>query len=164
MKHFRFFAVILLCLSLFSCSSAKNNSTDAILAEIMEECGELPSGKIYRGGREDTGESGISDALMSALYGEDAKESFMLVEQYSIYLSSFASPYEIAVFKCYSSTDAKKLEELCRARADIVSVALRNTDYYELCDDIMIVREGRLVAFAMTDSEKVTERSVRKLL
>lgn len=163
MKLFRFLVMIALCLSLVSCAS-RAHSTDMILGRLMEECGELPSGKIYRGGRESVSEGSLPPELMCALYGEDAKESFLSVSEYSIYLSSFASPYEIAVFRCYSSTDAIDIERLCRARGDIVSVALRQTDYYELCDNILIVREGRCVVFAMTDSPRSVERLIKKLI
>ena len=93
----------------------------------------------------------MSEALSEALWGEDAAEGFGMLSDYAIYMSSFASPYEIGVLLCYSSTDARRIEELCMSRADIISVALRQTEFYGLCRNVRVVRRGRVVIFLMTD-------------
>ncbi len=163
MKLFSFILSVLLCLSLVSCSAAKKDSGE-ILGALMEHCGTLPRGVIYEKSAPE-GEGGyMSPTLAEALYGERAAQYFSLLEEYSIYLSSFASPYEIAVFKCYSSTDARKIERMCRERADIVSVALRRTEFYELCGNIRIVREGDRVVFLMTDTPDKTARLAKRLI
>ncbi|MBQ8849143.1 MAG: hypothetical protein IJ011_02275 [Clostridia bacterium] len=162
MKLFRFILIIALCLSLCSCGGER--PTGDILSELMEACPSLPEGVIYSKGTIEGEEGYLSDTLAEALYGEDAAECFALVEDYSIYISSFATPYEIAVLRCYSSTDAIRIEQLCRARADIVSVALRHTEFYALCQNIRVLREGETVVFLMTDDPDGNERLARRLI
>ena len=161
MKLFRFIILLTLCLSLCACSSYKK-STSEILDRMLSEFSDIPKGTIYYKNATEDQEGYLSPFLAEALYGTSAEECFTLMEDYSIYLSSFATPYEIAVFRCYSATDAVRLEQLCRERADIVSVALRYTDFYKLCQSIRIVREGDTVVFAMTDDPSRAERLIKK--
>ncbi len=163
MKLFCFILSVLLSFCLVSCTSA-SKTTEQILFEIMEGCRDLPEGVIYKNTASEGDQGYMSPSLSEALYGKNSFEYFKLLEEYSIYLSSFASPYEIAVFKCYSSSDAKKIERLCRERADIVSVALRRTEFYSLCGNIRIVREGDTVIFLMTDTPNRTARLAKGLI
>ena len=163
MRIFCIIISLLLCLSLFSCSRTEKD-TGEILASLMEDCGPFPAGVIYTPSAEEGEEGYLSPALMEALWGEDAEEGFSMLQDYSIYLSSFAAPYEISVFSCFSATDAMRIEELCRARADIVSVALRHTEYYGLCQSIRICRKGRNVIFLMTDHPDKAEKSAKSLI
>ena len=156
MRLFSVFLAFVLCLSLSSCSARRELHTAEILADIMEYCDGLPRGVIYTSEAEVGAEGYLSPALVEALWGEDAEEGFSMLEEYSVYLSSFAAPYEIGVYRCYSATDAERIEELCRARADIVSVALRQTEYYSLCQNIRIYRRRRVVVFLMTDKPDET--------
>lgn len=165
MKLFRFFipVVLMLCLSLFSCS-ARSASTGEILSRLMTNEIDLPAGVIYTPDAEE-GETGyLSPSLAEALWGEDAEEGFGLLEDYSVYISSFASPFEIGVFRCYSATDAIRIEQLCRGRADIVTVALRHTEYYSLCHNARILREGDTVVFIMTSDPDRTLKLAKKLI
>ena len=154
---------VLLCLSLFSCEHT-DMSAGEILYSIMEDSTPLPAGVIYSPSAEVGDKEYLSPALSEALWGEDAQEGFSLLADYSIYLSSFAAPYEIGVFICYSATDAVRIEELCRARADIVSVSLRQTEFYDLCQSIRICRSGRYVVFLMTPDPHESERIAKKLI
>ena len=163
MKLFSFVLSIILCLSLVSCTSKKRN-TGEILQELMTAARELPQGEIYVKNAAEGEDGYLSAAMADALYGEAASEYLALTEEYSIYLSSFAKPYEIAVFKCYSSTDAQKIERMCRERANIVSVALRRTEFHSLHENIRIIREGDTVVFLMTDRPDKTERLAKKLI
>ena len=163
MKLFRFVILLLLVVSLCSCS-LRDRGTDEILSELMSEIEGLPSGAIYVSGAEEGSDGYLSPFMAEALYGEDASECFALVEDYSIYLSAYATPYEIAVFRCYSSTDAARVERLCRDRADIVSVALRSTEFYGLCQNIRIVKRGHTVVFAMTDEPENVLRLIKALI
>lgn len=164
MRLFSVFFSLILCLTISSCGARESAGTDEILADIMEYCDGLPQGVIYTSDADEGEEGYLSPALAEALWGEDACEGFSMLEEYSVYLSSFATPYEIGVYRCYSSTDARRIEELCRARADIVSVALRKTEYYTLCQNIRICRRGREVVFLMTDSPEDTLRLAKRLI
>lgn len=163
MRRFSLFFCILLCFSLFSCSVREPDSYN-ILLSLMEDCGPMPAGVIYTP-RAEEGEQGyMSEALAEALWGEDAAEGFGLLSDFAIYMSSFASPYEIGVFCCYSSTDADRVEELCMSRADIISVALRQTEFYGLCGNVRVVKRGRVVIFLMTDAPDVAVRRALSLI
>ena len=164
MRLFSGFLALLLCLSLSSCSAKRELHTAEILADIMASCDGLPHGVIYTPEAEEGEEGYLSPALAEALWGEDAEEGFSMLCDYSVYLSSFAAPYEIGVYRCYSATDAERIEELCRARADIVSVALRQTEYYSLCQNIRIYRKRRVVVFLMTDKPEDSLRSAKALV
>ena len=154
---------VLLCLSLFSCSSGEPTANE-ILYSIIEGSAPLPAGVVYSPSAEVGDKEYLSPALAEALWGEDAQEGFSLLEDYSIYLSSFAKPYEIGVFVCYSATDAVRIEELCRSRADIVSVSLRQTEFFDLCQSIRICRSGRYVVFLMTPNTYESERIAKRLI
>lgn len=161
MKLFRVLVVVFICLCLVSCSEGETAAVD-ILGDMTRELSGLPQGVVYTPDAEEGEEGYLSGALAEALYGEGTAECFALVEDYAIYLSSFASPYEIAVFKCYSRSDALRIEQMCRARADIVSVALRETEFYSLSGNIRIVRKGDTVVFCMTDEPDRSERLARR--
>ena len=163
MRLFSFFISFLLCLGLVSCSHTERSASD-ILSSLTEAHEDLPAGVIYTP-RADEGESGyLSFTLAEALWGEDAKEGFSMLSDFAIYMSSFATPYEIGVFCCYSSTDAKRIEELCYARADIISVALRQTEFYSLCRNIRVVREGRVVVFLLTSDPARSVKMAKRLI
>ena len=163
MRIFSVFLSFLLCLTLTCCGRQRADAY-GILTDIMAELDDLPAGVIYTP-RAQEGEAGyLSATLSEALWGEDAEEGFAMLSDFAVYMSSFAAPYEIGVFCCYSSTDARRIEELCRARADIVSVALRQTEFYGLCQNVRIMREGRVVVFSMTSDPERTARLVRRLM
>ena len=164
MRIFSFFISLLLCASLVSCSRGGDEDAETILRAIMKEQSDLPAGVIYTDGAQEGDEGYMSPALTRALWGEDAEEGFAMLSDYAVYMSSFAAPYEIGVFIGYSSTDARRVEELCRARADIISVALRQTEFYSLCGNLRIVRRGRTVVFLMTSDPDGAVRLAKGLI
>ena len=159
-------AILCLCVCLCASSCAdKSNTAEDILGGIMNEMSEisdLPKGKIYRAGAEEGSEDYLSADTATALYGENAAHHLTLVSDFAIYLSAFAAPCEIAVFICYSASDALTIERMCRERADVLSVAMRESDLCDLKLNATIVRKGRRVAFAMTDSAPRAEKIVKK--
>ena len=165
MKLLSFFMALLLCLGFLSSCTARGRSCDFILFELMAECSALPDGKIYRSGALSQSDDGfLSPYLAEALYGEKHNEYFDLLSEYAIYVSSFASPYEIGVFRCYSRSDGLKIENMCRQRADIVSVALRETEFFSLCQNIRVMRRGEYVVFILTDSPDAVSHRARELI
>ena len=157
--------MLCLCMLSFTASCAKkNNTAEELLGGIMNDIGDLPNGKVYLTSAEE-GEGGyLSPELADSLYGEGAQNKLALVKDYAIYISSFAAPCEIAVFICYSSSDAIKIEQMCRQRADVLLVAHRETDLCDLNLRPTVVRKGRTVAFAMTDNAPRTERIIKKFI
>lgn len=162
-KYLCLLLCLLLCLSALSCSKKKDTAED-ILGGIMSELKDLPKGKIYLAGAEQGDEENLSEETAESLYGESAVQYLSLTRDYAIYLSSFAEPCEISIFICYSSSDALKIERMCRERADALLVALRES---ELCDtllDATVIRKGRTVAFAMTEKPSQTQRIIKKFI
>ena len=160
MKPFSVILIFVLCFGLCACSGRAFEIFD----RLIEECEDLPSGVIYRSDAEEGNESFFSPSVRNSMYGEDSEKKFALIEEYSIYLSSFASPYEIGVFKCYTTSGAESVEFMCRGRADILRVALRETDFQALCDDVRIIRRGNFVIFIMTDGAADLERLAKRLI
>ena len=149
----RFFCLILVfAVVMFAVSCGVNNKDSTeILRDIMEDVDSLPAGKIYRAECEEGSGEYFTDSMRKAMYGEDSDRYFSLMEEYSIFVSSSGFPGEIAVFKCYSATDARLVEFMCRNRAELLRVALRSTAFSELAESISVLREGRYVVFVMAD-------------
>ncbi len=162
MKRFCLVISFLLLFSLAACSVSPM-STDKALSRIMEKGEKLPDGMIYHLGAEEGSEYYLPPSVRDSMYGDASEEIFSLLEDYSIYMSSFAKPFEIAVFKCRSKSDGRRIEAMCRDRRDIVSVALRETEFYEMCRDIRIIRDGEWVFFIMSDEPDVMARTARHL-
>lgn len=106
----------------------------------------LPRGEVYHSGTV-AGESGyFSPHLMATVYGETAEERcFPLIEEYAIYLSSFAEPCEIAVFRCYARSDADRIAEMCLSRIEQLRVLLAGTSYRSRVDQATVRVDGKLV-------------------
>ena len=114
----------------------EQRSASDILSEKMASIGNLPAGSIYLSAAKEGDVSYISAELLSTMYGidlENVEEHFKICEDIAIYLSNSA-PYEIAVFKCYSSTDASSIAALCMKRIENMRVLLRNTEWYSASD------------------------------
>jgi len=163
MKLFCFILSMVICLGMISCQM-KEEKAEEMLGDILSEVGGLPTGVVYRPQAEEGDEGYLSRSLTEALYGEDSEICFALIEDYAIYLSSFAAPYEIAVFKSYSKSDALRIEQMCRQRADIVSVALRETEFFSLSGNIRIIRSGATVVFSMTDNPDRSVRLIKRII
>ncbi len=138
--------IVLLCLS--SCSShTRSKSAREILTGLMEECDFIiPDGCIYEYGAEEGSEGFLSPSLISALYGEEAPdEALAYTDDYAIYLSGFAEPYEIAVFHCRAESDTDKLYAICSERIDQLKVLLLQTSYAGFADTAQICIHGKYV-------------------
>ncbi len=165
MRIFLFFLVFCISLSLTACGEhSEGMETERILTSLMEAQESFPGGVTFRHTATEGMEDYLPPSAREAMYGADSERYFKLIEQYSIYMSSFAAPYEIGVFKCYSKSDGLKIEAMCRTRWDIVSVALRETEFYGLCDDIRVLRKGDTVVFIMVDNADKCARLAKKLI
>ena len=111
------------------------------------------------------GEEGyLSPFVLESLYGAHAEEAFSQIEDYAVYLSSVAEPYEIAVFRCCTVSDADGVVELCRERRDLLQTLLRDTDFRQMTDCIRIIRHGKYVVMTLTADPGKTESAVRGAL
>ena len=153
--------ILLLCLVTALLVSCGGREAEALplLEALMESCGELPAGQIYCQAAEEGMSSYLSDSRKLTLYGEKAEEVFPLVSDFAIYLSSLALPFEIAVFQCYSRTDAHLVAAMCMERGELLRVALRGTAFENREDWVCVTVKNRTVVMtAIPDSEEgITE-------
>ena len=139
--------ILLLCVFLaFSAAGCgKNESAQDILYRICADS-ELPSGTTYLSGVPEGSSSYLSTDTAEVLYGEEAAdEVFPLVKDYAIYLSSFAEPYEVAVFECYSRSDTDEVAKMCLERAETLKVSLRGTQYSSIAENAKVEISGKFV-------------------
>ena len=142
----RFFA-LLSCLLLVFCISAcgYEEAAEDILYRICSDA-ELPSGTTYLSGAPEGSSSYLAPDTLEDMYGDEAQEEvFSLVEEYAIYLSRFAKPYEVAVFKCYSVSDTDSVLEMCLERLESIKILLRDTEYAPLADTAEVYVDGKYV-------------------
>lgn len=148
MNLLRSFFLLLLCPLLLLSSCTQNEAMpQEVLGALLETAKDVPSGQIYHSEAEEGSESYCSPELLTSLYGEEATERFETVEAYAIYLSSFTTPCELAVFRCYSASDANRIEALCLLRAEELRVALRNTPYEAVAQELRVILKGKWVFF-----------------
>ena len=156
-------ALLLLCTVFCSCARAQTPCKD-ILNEIMYARDDLPDGNIYVSGEEEGSERYLSPQLIRTMYGDGADELFELLEDHAIYVSSFASPCEIAIFRCYSSSDTYRIETMCISRIDELRVALRGTEFEELCDSAITEIHGRYVLAVISKDSSTIISEAEKLI
>ncbi len=143
------FLALVLCVLCCACSR-EEASTASLLGEQMAQIDCLPQGEFYRSDAAE-GEVGYcSERLLAKLYGEGAiTHCFPLVEEYAIYLSSFAEPCEIAIFRCYARSDADRIAEMCLSRIEQMRILLAGTDFRKRADHATVSVDGRLVVMQM---------------
>lgn len=144
---------VLLCMSLLACQRREQSAT-ARLQDLMHGAQTLPTGIVYHKDAEEGSKEYLSPSLIAAMYGENADEEyFPMISDYAVYLSSFAEPYEIAVFCCYSATDAEEIAKMCLARLDILRVALATSAYREMLSCAEVRIEGRSVILYIAEKK-----------
>ena len=158
------FVCVWLTVSLVACSTGSGRSAEDILYEICNDM-ELPAGSTYLSAAEEGSEKYLSDHLIESLYGKKAKEeNFSLIEDYAIYLSSFAAPYEVAIFKCFSSSDTDTVASMCLQRADVLAVVLRDTGFSYLSERVNVTVRGHFVVMLVAEDIDLAEEVVLKAI
>ncbi len=160
--YFCRFCLLLLSAVVMLVGCARNKeSPDTVLSELMGEEDALPKGEIYRSGVEEGSKGYPPSALLRAMYGEEGEEDIRLCE-FSMYLSSFAVPLEIAVFRAPSKDHARRVYALCLSRMDTLRVALRHTEHAPLGEEIAIYRSGRYVVMGVTHDRNSFLKAVKR--
>ena len=151
--------VCMSCVFFCSCMRAEPATRD-ILIKLTDECEGLPDGKLYFSGAEEGSEEYMPQGLIESLYGKESLELFEKIEEYSVYISSFALPYEMAVFCCYSASDADEITLMCASRADNIRVALRGTALESRSEGVRVSCKGKYVVMTVTDDpDKIHKRA-----
>ena len=140
---------ILLLPSLFS-SCKDNRRAEDILFNITKDIDDLPDGNVYLKSADEGSESFLSPMIISALYGEGAiSYEFSLIEDFAVYLSSFKSPCEVAVYKCYSASDTDLIASMCLSRIENLKIILAETSFSERLSNATIDISGKFVIVTM---------------
>ena len=167
MRYVRWCLCALLCAAALlvgtSCGRSSLSAAE-ILSRLEETAGELPAGERYYSGVEEGYEGGLPSDLRNSLYGEESEEIFETVEEYAIYLSSAAKPAQIAVFRCYSATDAHRVTLMCMERSEALRTALRGTEWEAFVDGAVVLCRGRDVLLCLTDCAQSMEKQAVRLL
>ena len=151
------------CVCLASCGKTPIGARE-LLEEMMAVGGELPDGVLYDSAAEEGSDGYCSASLRQYLYGEAAEETFALVEEYAVYVSSFILPIEMAVFRCYSATDAHRVEAMCLNRGETLRIALRGTELEALSDSVRVLCRGRYVVMILAENAEAVEDTALKFM
>ena len=145
-RIFKFALLLVLAFGivLVSLACGQKRSAYDILMGALEKEKQRPTGEIYRSGA-DFGEAGyLSSDMISLLYGHNAEKfDFLLIEEYAIYICSFAEPFEAAVFRCYSESDTDSVAKMCFYRVDTVSSLVSLLGYEGI--ETRVMTDGRNV-------------------
>lgn len=158
--------LMILCFLLTSCASQKNISCDAVLSKLLTVSGEAPrrNGQVFLLGAEEGRIEYFSDENKALMYGDNAlKHCFPRIEDCAIYVSAHI-PEELAVFKCYSSSDTDEIVKMCLERADMIKVTLRGSEWQEKAEKIRITTYRRFVVFSFTDHSEKIESKLKEML
>ena len=129
------------CVSLFGCGEPQRSCAE-MLDDLLSDT-PLPAGERYACGADEGATGYLSPESARALYGEDASEILLLCEDFAIFLSSRPNPFEAAVFRCYSSTDAEIVAEMLLQRIADVQISLRSTSIAGAYDTAYVEIRGR---------------------
>lgn len=156
----------LICGLCFCCSScARTERTcEVLLGELMGMARELPAGQLYYARAEEGSAEYPSAALLEALYGEESIALFDALEDYALYLSSFAVPCEIAVIRAYSSDDANSIAAMGLQRIESLRLALRGTDFCESEDSAFVICHGKYVVIMIAEHAEALRDEALSLL
>ena len=161
MKYMRFFKIILLIISVFillSSCGGKSISCEELLFFSLDYGidGYKNDGYVFLKSAEEGGAFFISEKTKKTMYGERFLDSLERCEDFAIYVSA-SSPYEIAIFKCYSRNDTDDIFRMCCERADELKVGLRYGSWEAASRDILISGYKNYVIFLFTDSAERNE-------
>ncbi len=145
----KFTSILLILFLLTSCKDTR--SAEDVLFNITKDFDDLPDGSVYLSNAEEGSEKFLSVGIINSLYHDGAAEyEFSLIEEYAIYISSFAKPCEIAVYKCYSASDTDLIASMCLRRIEKLRIMLAGTSFAEITDAADVDVKGHFVIVTMT--------------
>ena len=153
-----------LLFSAFGCGK-KSAGAKEILDEILKDFSILPTGDFYLAGAEEGGENYLSSDMIKTLYGDEAEsDAFEAVEDFAIFLSSRVFPFEVAVFRCVSASEAARVYLMCKNRAELLGVLLRGTEFASLAEDIFVIKSQNFVVMGVSDKPDLLEKAIKDAL
>ena len=162
-KKALFIFALILALVLSGCSNNSENA-DMLLSELLAVSGEnFEDSGIFYFCNSAEGEVGyLSKDDQALIFGKDSI-SFDKIHAYAGFVSA-RTPAELWVFKCHSASDTDDVVKMCLERADVIKVALRNTEWREKTKNISIKVYHRHVIFAFVEDARAVERKAQTLI
>lgn len=166
MKLIRFVATALVfCFIMFGCAKSSPDAY-SLLCKLLSFSGEDTdgSGYIYSSSADTSSVEYLSPQTLERLFGEVYAENIApLVEECAVFLSSRGGG-EMAVFKCYSRSDADTVSKMLLERADTLKVGLRNTQWEEKSRGIEIKIKGNYLLFCFVENVEQTVSEFLELI
>ena len=144
-----FFALILLFLSLPSCTDSPRPSCRSILASMIEAEAELPAGRFYSTHAKEGEEEYLSPTLLSAWLGASALRDGWT--DCALFLSLREHPYELAVVFCQTGDVAEDTAKLFSARWHTVRAMEIAQGESPLTVRASVTRIGNYVIFILSE-------------
>ena len=158
----RYICILLLLSLLLLPSCARNErSAEDIFFDVCEKLPPLSFGKLYLSDRSAGDAAFMSPALFESLFGADVSP---LVEEYAIYLSSFAFPCEVAIFKCFSPSETSLVERACLSRLDLLRRYFKDTEHASTVDSAYVMKKGLFVIFIVSAGACELHGKIERLL
>ena len=142
----RFIILLAIIITFLSSCSQKDISVNDILSKMVACETNAPAGRVYFSSAKFGDEHFASESLLSALFGKEIE----MAESFAFRISSFAMPYEYAIFKC-SSEDTNDIAKMCHRRIESVKrLALREGEDTNISSRVYV--SGGYVIMLITDS------------
>ena len=157
---------LLLAMLLLFCSCKKEKATcEELVLEGLEYGieGYSENGYIFLKSADESSAFFMTERTKRILYGERFSYELDAAKDFAIYISA-SSPYEVAVFECYSKNDANEILRMCYERTDEIKVGLRFSKWESQSKFIALQTYGRYVIFAFTDSYERNRETVDKII
>ena len=113
--------------------------------------GYADNGYIFLKNVDETSVFFMPSKKISSMYGERFQNAIDKTNDFAIYVSA-STPYEIAIFECYSQNDIDLITRMCYERADEIKIALRYGEWISKSQAIEIEIYKKYVIFIFTDS------------
>ena len=168
MKYLRFlrriFFMLLAFLCLFCSCETKYLSCEELLVFSIEYGieGYSDNGWMFLKSAEEGDAFFMSDKIKKTVYGERFFEALNKTKDFAVYVSA-STPYEIAVFKCYSRNDTEDILRMCYERADELKVAMRYGKWENASKGILICCYKTYIVFLFTESQERNEEIAHNL-
>lgn len=156
--------LLALAFLLTSCKKEKKTCGELLSAGLEYGInGYANSGYIYLMDAEESSVLFISEKTRENMYGKRFLGVFSVLCDFAIYTSA-SSPYEIAVFKCYSKNDTDEILRMCYERADKLKVGLKYTEWESASKWISVSVYKKYIIFAFTDSAERSEGAAERII
>ena len=158
------FALLLAFLLCFcSCQKEKKTCEELLLAGLDYGIdGYIDNGYIFLKSADEASTFFMSEKTKSLMYGQKFKDTLNATCDFAIYISS-RTPYEIAIFECYSQNDVDEILRMCYERADEIKIGMRFSEWEGASKAIEIQAYKKYVIFSFTDSEERNAGTIEEM-